>query len=96
MIAACIMTYGEEDVVQRVRPAHHAYIHPLVEAGRVISGGTLQPDHGGLFLYRVADLDEARGIAEADPFVREGALASWELFEYEIRAARPDLYPTSA
>ncbi|GAB3398513.1 hypothetical protein GCM10027515_03860 [Schumannella luteola] len=91
MICAGILTYGDPDVVHAVRPRHRAYVHGLLESGRALSGGTLQPEFGGLFLYVVDSVDEARELARNDPFVTEGAVVRWEVHEYETHGVRPEL-----
>jgi uncharacterized protein len=96
MICVALLTYGDPDLVRDVRPHHRAYVHDLLESGMALSGGTLQPDVGGLFLYSVDTIDEARALVRDDPFVREGAATEWHVYEYQIHGVRPDLLVTTS
>jgi uncharacterized protein YciI len=92
MIFACIMDYGEKNLITRIRPKHREYIFGLIDAGKVIAGGSFEPDDdGGLFLYEARNLDEARRLVESDPYVRGGAIIGFKLREYAIHGANSAL-----
>ncbi|MBI4678193.1 MAG: flavin reductase [Elusimicrobia bacterium] len=62
---------------------HVAHLKDLDRRGRLVLCGPFQDHEGGMVIVRADSLDEARAMAEADPFVREGAetygLRAWEL-----------------
>lgn len=59
------------------RAAHVAHIEALHGAGRIVLAGTPRNDRndasiGAVILFEARDLDEARAIANRDPFVTGG------------------------
>jgi flavin reductase (DIM6/NTAB) family NADH-FMN oxidoreductase RutF/uncharacterized protein YciI len=62
---------------------HVAHLQELDRLGRLVLCGPFKDHLGGMLIVRAGSLEEARDIAEADPFVREGAetfaLREWEL-----------------
>jgi len=65
--------------VERIQAEHLAFYAGLRESGQVATNGPVmeQPDPSlrGIAFYRVGSLEQARGLAEADPAVRAGRLA---------------------
>jgi uncharacterized protein len=54
---------------QRVQAAHMAHIGDMAGSGKLVGAGPFS-DGGrlrGVFLFKVASLEEARALAEADP-----------------------------
>jgi uncharacterized protein len=69
-------------------PAHLEYMISLEKRGVLFASGPLAdgdgpPNGAGLTILRAADAREARELAEADPFVRDG-LRTFELKEWTI------------
>jgi uncharacterized protein len=69
-------------------PAHLEYMIALEKRGVLFASGPLSdgagpPSGAGLTILRVASAEEARALAEADPFVRSG-LRTFELKEWTI------------
>jgi uncharacterized protein len=69
-------------------PAHLEYMIALEKRGVLFASGPLSdgagpPSGAGLTVLRVASAEEARALAEADPFVRSG-LRTFELKEWTI------------
>jgi uncharacterized protein YciI len=76
------------DAITAALPAHLEYMIGLEKAGAVFASGPLtepggQPRGDGLTILRAASADEARRIAEADPFSRQG-LRTFELREWTV------------
>ncbi len=73
------MPAGSMDAVKDTLPDHLAYQKDMEKAGKLAFAGPLSDDTGeemtgaGLIVYRAANLDEARAIAEADPMHKTGA-----------------------
>ena len=60
-----------------VRPRHLEHLRPLDREGRVVIAGPLFSDdgktpRGSLIVLEAASLDEARAIADRDPYLLEG------------------------
>ncbi|MCV6824837.1 MULTISPECIES: YciI family protein [Halocynthiibacter] len=76
---------GDMALVKSTLPAHLAYQKEMEAAGKLVMAGPVSDASGemmeaeGLIVYRAADLDAARKIADADPMHAAGARA------YEIR-----------
>ena len=51
---------------------HAAYIQNLSDKGRVMAGGPLLADNGGLVILRVDSKQEAEAVLTADPAVLNG------------------------
>ena len=69
-------------------PEHLEYMISLEKRGLLFASGPLSdgkgpPTGAGLTILRVTDIDEARALAEADPFVLNG-LRTYELKEWTI------------
>jgi uncharacterized protein len=69
-------------------PSHLEYMISLEKRGVLFASGPLAdgdgpPNGAGLTILRAADVREARELAEADPFVRNG-LRTFELKEWTI------------
>jgi uncharacterized protein len=69
-------------------PSHLEYMISLEKRGVLFASGPLTdgdgpPTGAGLTVLRVADFDEARALAEADPFVRNG-LRTFDIKEWTI------------
>jgi uncharacterized protein YciI len=86
--------YSEEELVT-LQERHLAHLRAMTERGAMAVAGPFgdQPDDRlrGMCLYTVG-LEEARGLAEADPAVRAGRLAvdvlSWYVPRGEVTFAR--------
>ncbi len=51
---------------------HVAYLKTLDEKGIFVAGGPFIDYKGGMVIVKAADIEEARAIAENDPFVKNG------------------------
>lgn len=71
---------GPDDVKGNL-PDHLAYQRTLEENGTLVLAGPMSDATGeemqgaGLIIYRAADMDAARALAEADPMHKSGARA---------------------
>lgn len=62
---------------QEIQKAHLANINRLVEMKKLVVAGPFGDDTNlrGIFVFRVASIDEAKALAETDPAVQAGRLA---------------------
>lgn len=62
---------------------HVAHLENLDRQGRLVLCGPFQDGQGGMVILRAGSREEARAIAESDPFVTEGletcTVRAWEL-----------------
>ena len=78
-----------------VRDEHLAYQGRLEAEGRLFCAGPLLKEDGdlagiGLIIYKAASLDEARKIAEGDPFHKSG-LRTYKIWPWKINEGGIDL-----
>jgi len=62
---------------QQIQAAHMAHIGQMAGSGKLVGAGPFS-DGGqlrGVFIFKVASLEEAKALAEADPAVKAGRLA---------------------
>lgn len=63
--------------------AHVAHLKELDQQGKYVLGGPFQDYKGGMMIIKAASYEEAKRIAERDPFITEGyetyELRTWEL-----------------
>lgn len=71
-------TPASTPAVQELQKQHLAHLQKMGESGKLLIAGPFgeQQDQTlrGMCLYRVASLEEARALAEADPMVKAGRL----------------------
>ena len=66
---------------------HSAYMHELARRGEILAAGPLSTIEGGLVILRVASIDAAESLMQADPAVLEGK------FIGEVSVWRPGVDP---
>ncbi len=70
-----------------VRPRHLEHLQALERAGRIrLAGPLLEPEEGNpcgsLVVFEAESAEAARAVAEQDPYVTEGVLATWEVLSF--------------
>ncbi len=72
-----------ELITEQLVRAHVAHLQELEAKGLLELCGPFPDDRGGMVIVRVSNAEDARALAEADPFVSSGAesyqLRRWEL-----------------
>jgi uncharacterized protein YciI len=53
---------------------HLGYMQRYFDAGKIVLGGPFLDDSGGMMIFDLGAIDEAREIAAADPTVKAGLL----------------------
>lgn len=75
-----------------VRPRHLAHLEPLARAGRIRFAGPLLDaegaPRGSVIVFEAGDWDEARRLAEGDPYLVEGVFERVEV--HETRQVLPE------
>ena len=69
---------------QVLRPQHIEFLERGGKEGKVHARGRFADGTGGLVIYRAESLEEARKLAESDPYVSSGARAL-ELHEWDVK-----------
>ena len=82
------MQPGDERRLQ-VRPEHRNYVQELFDSGSIRMSGPLADDTGAYILYVADDMDAARALVEADPYVREGVVREVSLREWNVVIPAP-------
>ncbi|SDP20081.1 hypothetical protein SAMN04487897_14613 [Paenibacillus sp. yr247] len=88
MIYVALLPIVDADKSARTQPAHLAYINRLYLEGNVVMAGPFADGLSGMVLYRADSEEEARRLAEHDPFVLEGArtleLRAWNALDFPL------------
>lgn len=66
------------------RQVHVEYLERMVATGKIYSRGKFADGLGGLTVYQSESVEEARTMAEGDPFVIHGA-RRLEFHEWEMK-----------
>jgi uncharacterized protein YciI len=61
----------------QLQSEHMANINAMAKTGKLVLAGPFEDggDYAGVFMFKVATLDEAKALAESDPAVKAGRLA---------------------
>jgi len=61
---------------EKLQAAHMANINAMAQTGKLVIAGPFENagEYAGVFIFKVATLDEARALAESDPAVKAGRL----------------------
>lgn len=84
-----------------LRKEHIAYIHSLMESGQVIIAGPISgdPKLAGVLIFRTQSADDARNLANGDPFVKNGyftpELHPWWAEDVMKKTTTPDKLTTA-
>ena len=81
----------DQDAVAVIRPAHRAYLHGLLERGRLAAAGPFADGSGALFIYEADDIDSARALAEADPYTLGGVIKEQTITPWQLVYSNPGL-----
>ena len=68
---------------QELRPQHLDYLNNLKEQGKIFAKGPFGEGKGGLVVYIADSFEEAKELAENDPYVIN-EVRRLELFEWKI------------
>jgi uncharacterized protein YciI len=71
------------EINQKYRPQHLEYLEALSEQGKIFAKGPFVDGSGGLVVYKADSLEEARQLAQKDPYVTEG-VRRLELHEWNM------------
>jgi len=76
--------------VDRVTPAHRAYLEQAYQAGKLLVSGPQVPRTGGLIVARVKTREEVDQVIHDDPFYQE-KIADYEVIEFQAKNFHPSL-----
>ena len=67
---------GSDPETQKIQDAHMAHIRKMDEAGQLVAAGPFLEENTlrGIFVFKLASLDEAKALAAQDPAVQAGRL----------------------
>ena len=81
---AAFLKMNDPEKSQELRPQHLRFLEQGEQEGKIFARGRFEDGTGGLVIYKAESLDEARKIAERDPYVLSGA-RSLELHEWGMK-----------
>lgn len=84
---AALLHMEKPELNQKFRPQHLAYLESLKEQGKIFAMGPFADGAGGMVVYIADSLEEAKNMAEKDPYVVEGVrrleLHEWKMVRVE-------------
>lgn len=80
---AAILHMENPEKNQEYRPQHLAYLDHLAKQGKIFAKGPFADGSGGMVVYIADSWEEAKQLAENDPYVTEG-VRRLELREWKI------------
>lgn len=80
---AAILHMEKPEINQKYRPQHLEYLDSLDKQGKIFAKGPFVDGAGGLVIYIADSLDDAKQLAEKDPYILEG-VRRLELHEWGI------------
>lgn len=92
---AAVQSILNPEITDTVRQPHLDYLAKMVADGHIHAWGRFSDGSGGLTIYRAASLEDARKLAEADPFVSHG-VRRLELHEWAMKVASQESLAQSA
>ncbi|MFD0697322.1 YciI family protein [Paenibacillus sp. GCM10027628] len=78
-----LLPMKDEELSKEHRPAHLAYLDERRSEGKIFANGRFVDGWGGLVIYKAETMEEAKLLAEADPFVKLGA-RHCDIHEWDI------------
>jgi uncharacterized protein len=91
MIFANYVRYGDEGRILKIRPEHRKYMFALLDQGKVVAAGSFPKNLGGLYLYEVESREAAEQLMIEDPYFLGDAIAEYQIAEWEVHGANPEL-----
>lgn len=80
---AALLPMKDEELSKKHRPDHLAYLEKRRSEGKIFANGRFVDGTGGLVIYKADTVEEAKQLAEEDPFVQVGArhchIHEWEV-----------------
>ena len=72
-----------KSITEEVIRAHVAFLKQLEQSGQLVLCGPFADYEGGMIVFRAESYEQAKSIAESDPFVTSGVekyeLRTWQL-----------------
>jgi uncharacterized protein YciI len=67
-----------EDIMKKLKE-HAIYVSGLKDLGKLLFAGVTDDFMDAIIVYAAGSLEEAKSLAEGDPFIRSGLFASYEI-----------------
>ncbi|MFC0472789.1 YciI family protein [Halalkalibacter kiskunsagensis] len=81
---AAILYMEKPELNTTYRPQHLAYLEELEKEGKVHAKGPFTDGEGGLVIYKADSYEEAKILAEQDPYIVQG-VRSLKLHEWGMK-----------
>jgi len=72
---------GEE--FKKILDAHHQFMVPYFESGKILTSGPLTRGRGGVILIRLEDEENIEDFIAADPFAQSG-IQEYRISQFQI------------
>ncbi len=82
ILYTALLTTIDKEKDDEVLEEHKAYLKKYIDEGKIFAKGPFTDHSGGLVIYSVEDIDEAKRIIENDPVIkyssRDYVLKEWK------------------
>lgn len=76
------LVYGDQELLQQVRPVHREYCKELAERGVLLAAGPYADGEGAQLVYEAASEEELEKILDRDPYTERGVVAERAVREW--------------
>jgi len=80
---AAFLRMQDQDKSRDLRPQHLAFLARKEAEGRIFARGRFPDGSGGLVIYVAESLEDARALADQDPYITSGA-RTLDLHEWDM------------
>ncbi|WP_332694771.1 YciI family protein [Halalkalibacter lacteus] len=81
---AAILYMEKPELNATYRPQHLEFLEGLEKEGKIFAKGPFIDGEGGLVIYKADSYEEAKILAEKDPYIVQG-VRSLQLHEWEMK-----------
>jgi uncharacterized protein len=81
---AAFLKMKDPEKNQQYRQQHMDFLQKNEQEGKIFARGRFTGGEGGLAIYVAESMEEARGLAQSDPYVVLGA-RTLELYEWDMK-----------
>ena len=63
--------------------AHHTYLKPFFDSGKILTSGPKASGDGGIILIKLEDSEKIEDFCDSDPFVKAG-VQEYKVVEFKV------------
>lgn len=88
---ATMITFGDTEARDRIRPDHRVYLAQLFDEGKLVESGPYVDDTGALLIYEAESEADVRELLANDPYsMTQGVIADLTIKEWNRVFPKPE------